>query len=193
MHNKEGGKMLDDICSEAKDQMHKSIEVLKKQLASIRTGRASVSLLDGVKVDYYGAISPLNQIAQLATPDARMLSVKPWDKGMLKPIEKAIMEANLGLVPVVDGDLVRIPMPPLTEERRREFVKQAKQKCEDAKVAVRNARRDANEMLKSATKEGAISEDEEKRGLKVIQDLTDHTIVDLDKLVAHKEVEIMTV
>ena len=185
--------MLNEICNEAKEQMQKSVEVLKKQLASIRTGRATVSLLDGVKVDYYGAVSPLSQVASIGTPDSRTLSVKPWDKNMLKSIEKAIQEANLGLFPVVDSDLVRIPVPPLTEERRKEFVKQARSKCEDAKIAVRNARRDANEMFKSATKDKAISEDDEKRGLKVVQDSTDHTIAELDKLVAHKEVEIMTV
>ncbi len=185
--------MLDEICDEAKEQMHKAVEVLKKQLASIRTGRATVSLLDGVRVDYYGTLSPVSQVATVLTPDPRMLAVKPWEKAMLKPIEKAILEANLGLVPVIDGDLVRIPMPALTEERRREFVKQAKQKCEDSKIAVRNARRDANEMLKSATKEGSMTEDDEKRALKITQDLTDQTISELDKLLTNKEAEIMTV
>jgi ribosome recycling factor len=185
--------MFNEICSDAKEQMHKTIEVLKKQLATIRTGRASTSLLDGVKVDYYGTPSAINQIANVATPDSRTLSVKPWDKNMLKPIEKAIQEANLGLNPVVDGDMVRIPVPQLTEERRKEFVKQAKQRCEDAKISARNARRDANELLKEATKEGGITEDEEKRALKVVQDLTDGTIAELEKIVEHKEAEIMTV
>ncbi|MES2503684.1 MAG: ribosome recycling factor [Myxococcota bacterium] len=185
--------MLDDICSEAKDQMHKGIEALKKNLATIRTGRASVSLLDGVRVDYYGTPSPIGQVATVSCPDARSLMVKPWDKGMLKPIEKAISEANLGLNPMVDSDVVRVPVPSLTEERRREFAKQAKQRCEDAKVAVRNARRDANEMFKDAVKESTMSEDDEKRGLKVTQDLTDQTIAEIDKLLQHKEAEIMTV
>ena len=180
--------MLAEICGDAKEQMHKAVEVFKKQLASIRTGRATSSLLDGVKIDYYGTMSPLAQVASVLTPDARMLVVKPWEKALLKPIEKAILEANLGLVPIIDADLVRIPMPALTEERRREFVKQARQKCEDAKIAVRNARRDANEMLKSGT-----TEDDEKRALKITQDLTAQTISDLDKLLAQKEVEIMTV
>ncbi|MDA0712368.1 MAG: ribosome recycling factor [bacterium] len=185
--------MLDEILSDAKTDMNKVIEVLKKQLASIRTGRANISLLDGVKVDFYGAMSPISQVANMLVLDPSMLAVKPWDKSMLKPIEKAIMEANLGLMPVVDGDMVRLPIPPLTEERRREFVKQAKQKCEDAKIAVRNVRRDSNEMLKESTKEGTITEDDEKRGLKDIQTLTDQIISDLDKHFAHKEIEIMQV
>lgn len=185
--------MFNEICGDAKDQMQKTVEVLKKQLASIRTGRATPSLLDGVKVDFYGTPSAINQVANVGTPDARTLSVKPWDKNMLKPIEKAIQEANLGLTPVVDGDMVRIPVPQLTEERRKEFVKQAKQRCEDAKISARNARRDANELLKEATKDGGVTEDEEKRALKLVQEMTDSTIAELEKLLEHKEAEIMTV
>lgn len=185
--------MLDDICSESKDQMQKATEALKKQLATIRTGRANVSLLDGVKIDFYGAFSPINQVASVACPDPRCLVVKPWDKAMLKPIEKAIGEANLGLVPMIDSDIVRVPIPSLTEERRKEFVKQARQRGEDAKIAVRNARRDANEMFKDAVKEKSLSEDDEKRGLKITQDLTDQAISDIDKLLSHKEAEIMVV
>ena len=185
--------MLNDICSESQEQMHKAIDALKKQLASIRTGRATVSLLDGVKIDYYGTFSPIAQVASIACPDPRSLVVKPWDKAMLKPIEKAIQEANLGLSPQIDSDIVRIPIPALTEERRREFVKQSKQRGEDAKVAVRNARRDANEMFKDAVKEKSLSEDDEKKGLKTTQELTDQAISDIDKLLAHKEAEIMVV
>ncbi len=185
--------MLEDICNEAKDSMNKAVEALKKHLATIRTGRASISLLDGVRVDYYGTPSPISQVATVTIPDPRSLMIKPWDKGMLKAIEKGIQEANLGLNPVVDSDVVRVPVPALTEERRKEFVKQAKQRGEDAKVAARNARRDANEMLKDALKDSSISEDDEKRGLKVTQDLTDHTITEIDKLLQHKEAEIMTV
>ncbi len=185
--------MLDNICSEAKEQMHKAVEALKKQLAAIRTGRASVSLLDGVRVDYYGTPSPISQIATIGCPDPRSLTVKPWDKAMLKPIEKAIQDANLGLNAAVDSDIVRVPVPALTEERRKEFVKQARQKGEDAKVAVRNARRDANDMFKEALKESSMSEDDEKRGLKTTQELTDHAIIEIDKLLAHKEAEIMVV
>lgn len=185
--------MVNDIVQDAKSQMEKAIDVCKKHLAAIRTGRAHVSLLDGVRVDYYGSLSPIAQVATVTVLDARTLCVKPWEKAMLKPIEKAILEANLGLVPSNDGDFIRIPMPQLTQERRKEFAKQAKQRAEEAKVAVRNARRDANEMLKSATKDGDIAEDEEKRGLKSVQDLTDHYINDLDTIFAHKEAEIMTV
>lgn len=185
--------MLDSICSDAKDQMQKAIEALKKQLASIRTGRASVSLLDGVRVDFYGTPSPISQVASVGCPDSRSLVVKPWDKAMLKPIEKAIQEANLGLVPSIDSDIIRVPVPALTEERRKEFVKQAKHRGEDAKIAVRNARRDANELFKHALKDSGMSEDDEKKGLKTTQELTDHAIAEIDKLLTHKEAEIMVV
>ncbi len=185
--------MVNDIVSDAKAQMEKAIDVCKKHLAAIRTGRAHVSLLDGVKVDYYGTPTAIAQVASVTVLDARTLMIKPWEKPLLKIIEKAIMEANLGLTPANDGDVIRIPMPQLTQERRKEFAKQAKQKTEDAKVAVRNARRDANDMLKSATKDGEIAEDAEKRGLKMVQDLTDHYIADLDKVYEHKEAEILTV
>lgn len=185
--------MLEDICGEAKDQMHKAVEALKKHLAAIRTGRASASLLDGVRIDYYGTPSPIAQVATVTIPDPRSLMIKPWDKGMLKPIEKAIQESNLGLTPMIDSDVVRVPIPSLTEERRKEFVKQARQRGEDAKIAARNARRDANEMFKEALKDSGMSEDDEKRGLKITQDLTDHTIAEIDKLLQHKEAEIMTV
>lgn len=185
--------MLAEIVSGSKMDMEKAIDALKKALATIRTGRAHVSLLDSVKVDYYGAISPLSQVANITIPDPKLLVVKPWDKNMVKPIEKAIQEANLGLNAMTDGDMIRVPVPALTEERRKEFVKQARQRAEDAKVAIRNSRRDSNEMLKDASKDGTISEDEEKRGLKQVQDLTDQYIADVDKLVEHKEAEIMTV
>lgn len=185
--------MLEEIVSGSKTDMEKAVEALKKALATIRTGRAHVSLLDSVRVDYYGALSPLSQIANITIPDPKMLVVKPWDKNMTKAIEKAIQEANLGLNAMTDGDIIRVPVPSLTEERRKEFVRQAKQRTEDAKVAIRSARRDANEMMKDATKDGSISEDDEKRGLKQVQDLTDHYISDVDKMFEHKEAEIMTV
>ncbi|MBN4077360.1 ribosome recycling factor [Sulfobacillus acidophilus] len=185
--------MLTDICNDTKSQMDKSLESFKKQLASIRTGRAHISLLDGIKVDYYGSISPINQVASVTVADSQTLAVKPWDKSMLKVLEKSIMEANLGLVPMNDGDFIRIPIPTLTEQRRREFVKQAKQKCEDAKISIRNARRDANEMLKDATKSKDISEDEEKRGLKMIQDMTDKHVHEAETIFLHKEKEILSV
>lgn len=185
--------MIDEISSDTKQQMEKCIEVLKKHLTSIRAGRPNVSILDSVMVDYYGNKSPLNQVASLSMQDGGMIIVKPWEKTILKEIEKAIFEAQLGLTPTNDGDMVRISVPPLSEERRREFAKQAKQKCEDAKISVRNARRDGNEMLKSATKEGEISEDDEKRGLKVIQDLTDAYVKTIDELYTKKEGEILEV
>ena len=185
--------MLEEIISGAKIDMDKAIDALKKALATIRTGRAQTSLLDSVRVDYYGALSPLSQISNITIPDSNMLVVKPWDKNMLKPIEKAIQEANLGLNASTDGDMIRVPVPSLTGERRKEFVRQAKQRSEDAKVAVRNARRDANEMLKDATKDGTIAEDDEKQGLKQVQETTDLFIREIDKMLEHKEAEIMTV
>lgn len=185
--------MINDITGEMKSNIEKTIDALKKQLASIRTGRAHVSLLDSVKIDYYGTPTPLAQVSNLTIADARTLVVKPWERGLQKVIEKAILEANLGLTASIDGDIVRVPVPSLTEERRREFCKQAKGRAEEAKLAVRNARRDANEMLKIATKDGAISEDDEKRGLKSVQDATDSAITLIDELVAKKEEDIMTV
>lgn len=185
--------MLAEIVRQATDEMNRAVDSLKKGLSTIRTGRAHVSLLDQIRVDYYGSMSPLDQLANVTVPDPRMLMVKPWDKSQLKAIEKAIQEANLGLQPVTDGDFVRVPIPALTEERRKEFVKQARNRAEDAKIAVRNARRDANEMLKAAKTDGEIAEDEEKRGLKQVQDLTDKSIAEIDVIVQHKEAEIMTV
>ncbi len=185
--------MINDITSDMKANIEKTIDAFKKQLGSIRTGRAHTSLLDSVKIDYYGTPTALAQVSTITISDSRTLMVKPWERGLQKTIEKAILEANLGLTASTDGDIVRVPVPTLTEERRREFCKQAKARAEEAKLAVRNARRDANEMLKDATKEGDISEDEEKRGLKSVQDATDQAIIHIDDLVAKKEEEIMTV
>lgn len=185
--------MINEIVGDMKATIDKTMDALKKQLAAIRTGRAHVSLLDSIKIDYYGTPTALAQVSTITIPDARSLAVKPWEKGLQKTIEKAIMEANLGLTAVTDGDIVRVPVPSLTEERRREFCKQAKTRAEEAKLATRNARRDANEMLKSATKDGEISEDEEKRGLKMVQDATDAAVAAIDDAVSKKEAEIMTV
>lgn len=185
--------MINDIINGMKSSIDKTLDVLKKQMASIRTGRAHISLLDSIKIDYYGTPTALAQVASLTAPDARTLVIKPWEKGLQKTIEKAIMESTLGLTAVTDGDIVRVPVPSLTEERRREFCKQAKGKAEEAKLAVRNFRRESNEMLKMATKDGDISEDEEKRGLKLVQDATDQTMSTIDILLAKKEEEIMTV
>jgi ribosome recycling factor len=185
--------MLDDIIKDAKGDMEKAIDALKKQLATIRTGRANPAMLDGIRIDYYDTPTPLNQVANISVQDARLLVIKPFEKRLIKDIEKAIVEANLGFNPVNDGDFVRVPMPPLSTERRKEYVKLSKTKCEDAKVAIRNVRRDANELVKEATKDGTITQDDEKRGLKVIQDATDAYVKKIDELLAAKEKEIMEV
>ena len=185
--------MLDDIVKDAKDNMDKAIDGLKKGLLTIRTGRANPSMLDNVRVDYYGTATPLNQVANVTAQDARLLVIKPFEKRILKDIEKAIIEANLGFNPTNDGDFVRVPMPPLSTERRKEYVKLSKTKGEDTKVAIRNVRRDANEMIKEASKDGSITQDEEKRGLKVVQDATDAYVKKVDDLLAAKEKEIMEV
>jgi ribosome recycling factor len=185
--------MLDDIISETKSNMEKAVEAFKKSLTTIRTGRASPAILDGVRIDYYDTPTPLNQVATISVADARLLVVKPFEKRLIKEIEKAIVEANLGLTPSNDGEIVRVPMPALSGERRKEYVKMAKSKCEDAKVAIRSVRRDANEMLKDALKESAITEDDEKRGLKLVQDHTDDFVKRLEGLLTKKEAEIMEV
>lgn len=185
--------MINDIAQDMKQNIEKTIDVFKKQLASIRTGRAHAGLIDSVKVDYYGSPTPIAQLATITTPDPRSLAIKPFEKGTQKAIEKAILEANLGLTASTDGDTVRVPIPALTEERRREFCKQAKSKGEEAKLAIRNARRDANDLLKSSLKDGDITEDDEKRGLKMVQDATDAAVSLVDELCAKKEAEIMTV
>ena len=185
--------MLNDIMKDAKDNMDKALDGLKKGLATIRTGRANPSMLDNVRVDYYGTATPLNQVANVTAQDARLLLIKPFEKRILKDIEKAIIEANLGFNPSSDGDFIRVPMPPLSTERRKEYVKLSKTKGEDAKVAIRNVRRDANEMIKEATKEGSITQDDEKRGLKVVQETTDACVKKVDDLLAAKEKEIMEV
>ena len=185
--------MINEISAEMKESINKTIDAFKKQLASIRTGRAHPSLIESVKIDYYGTPTPVGQVANITIADARTLVVKPWEKGMAKVVEKAILEANLGLMASLDGDIVRVPVPALTEERRKEFSKHAKSRAEEAKLAIRHARRDANELLKAATKDGEITEDEEKRALKSIQDSTDAAVAQIDDLCQKKEHEIMTV
>jgi ribosome recycling factor len=185
--------MLDDITKDAKDNMERAIDALKKQLQTIRTGRANPGMLDSVRVDYYGSMTPLNQIATVSAQDARLLIVKPFEKRVLKDIEKAIVEANLGFNPASDGEVLRVPMPPLSTERRKEYVKLTKTKGEDAKIAIRNVRRDANEMLKEAQKDSGITQDDEKRGLKTVQDTTDAYIKKIDEMLSKKEQEIMEV
>jgi len=182
-----------DIKQSAQTRMVKSIETLKTALGKIRTGRAHGGILDHVTVPYYGAPVPINQVANISVIDARTLNVQVWEKSMAAPVEKAIRESDLGLNPVAMGDHIRVPMPPLTEERRRELVKVVKAEGEDTKVAVRNLRRDANEHLKKLVKNKDISEDDERRAQDDIQKLTDRHIAEIDKLIAQKDLEIMTV
>ena len=185
-------EMLDEITKDAEDGMKKAIEAFKRDLSKIRTGRASTSLLDGVKVEYYGTPTPLNQVATLNVPDPRLITIKPWEKSLIPAIEKAIKQrTELGLNPVADGDLVRLPIPPLTQERRKELVKLIKSMTEDAKVALRNLRREANEMLKSLLADGDITEDDNKKGLKSVQDVTDKNIAQVDEIASKKEKEIL--
>jgi ribosome recycling factor len=170
-----------------------SIKALKEQLSKVRTGRATVALLDGVMVDYYGTPTPIKQVANLSTPDARTIQVQAWETSILGAVEKAIIAANLGLTPMNDGKLIRVPVPPLTEERRKDLVKQCKKMGEEAKVNVRNHRRDANETLKKKEKDKEISEDENKRAQEEVQKKTDLAIAEIDKILVEKEKEIITI
>jgi ribosome recycling factor len=182
-----------DVKKTAQDKMAKSIDTLKADLAKVRTGRAHTGILDHVMVDYYGSPTALPMVANLTLIDARTIGVQPYEKKMLNPIEKAIRDADLGLNPSSFGEMIRVPTPALTEERRREMVKLAKTEAEDGKIAVRNVRRDANEQLKKLVKDKAISEDDERRAVDDIQKMTDKAVIDIDKMVAEKEKEIMTV
>jgi len=182
-----------DIKKNAEQKMLKSIEAFKTELTKIRTGRAHPGILDQVQIDYYGSMVPISQVANVTLLDARTISVQPWEKGMGAKIEKAIRESDLGLNPSTQGDLIRVPMPALTEERRRELTKVVKGAAEDAKVAVRNLRRDANEHAKRLLKDKEITEDEDRRSQDDVQKLTDKHIAEIDKLVQGKEAEIMAV
>lgn len=182
-----------DIKKNAEAKMAKSVESLKGELHKIRTGRAHPGLLDQVSVDYYGSMVPISQVANVTLLDARTISVQPWEKGMGAKIEKAIRESDLGLNPASQGDLIRVPMPPLTEERRRDLTKVVRNAGEDAKVAVRNLRRDANEQAKKLLKDKEIGEDDERRSLDEVQKLTDRVINEIDKLISAKEAEILAV
>ena len=173
--------------------MDRSIQALKAELAKVRTGRASTALVDTVHVDYYGSSVPLNQVANVTTPDARTIQVAPWEAGMIGAIEKAIHAANIGLTPQSDGKVVRIPLPPLTEERRKDMVKLIKKMGEETKIAIRNQRRDANEELKKEEKAKTLSEDDTKKAMDLVQKKTDEKIAEVDKVIAGKEKEIMTV
>jgi ribosome recycling factor len=185
--------MLNDIIKSLQGDIDKAIEAFRRDLGKVRTGRANLSVLDGVRVDYYGTPTPLNQVASLAVADARLITVKPWERALIPEIEKAIRAAQLGLNPQSDGELVRLPMPALTQERRQELVKVVKKMAEECKVALRGARRDANEMLKDALKDSAITEDDERKGLKSVQETTDKSVTKVDEITAKKEAEILEV
>ncbi len=185
--------MIEKIKKEAEARMSKSVDALKGELTKVRTGRANTALLDHVHVDYYGAKTPLNQVANVAVADARTLTVTPWDRSMVGAVEKAILESGLGLNPVTVGQTMRVPMPPLSEERRRELGKVVHKEGEAAKVAIRNIRRDSNTHLKEAVKKKEISEDEEKRAEEAIQKITDRFIAEVDKLVHAKEQDLLEV
>lgn len=185
--------MTKDVIANMKSHMEKSVEALRKEYQKVRTGRASTALLDDIKVDSYGTPSPLNQVATLAVPEPRTITIQPWEPKMIAVIEKAIMKSELGLNPVNDGKLIRLVLPPLTEERRKDIVKGLKKQGEDTKVAVRNIRRDAIDSLKKLEKDKQITEDELKRAEKEVQTLTDGFVTKVDEVFAHKEKEVMEV
>ena len=183
--------MINDITSDAEEGMKKALESFKRDLQKIRTGRANTAMLDGIKVDYYGTPTPVNQVATVQVVDARLITVKPWEKNMIPVIDKAIRASDLGINPVADSELVRLPIPPLTQERRRDLAKSVGKQTEEARVAVRAARRDAMDMVKDAEKEKQITEDERKKGETKIQELTDKYIASVDEVAKAKEKEIM--
>ena len=186
--------MLNDVIKDLQAGFDKAIDSFKRDLTKVRTGRANIAMLDGVRVEYYGTSTPLNQVSTLNVPDPRLITVKPWEKSLIPVIEKAIKaQSDLGLNPTSDGELVRIPIPPLTQERRKDLVKMIKKLAEETKVALRNARREANETLKEFTDSGDVTEDDERKGLKQIQDLTDKFTGTVDEIVGKKEKEIMEV
>lgn len=185
--------MIPELKKTAESKMQKTLEALKNDLLKVRTGRAHTGLLDHVQVDYYGSMMPINQVANITLVDARTIGVQPWEKNMVGKVEKAIRDSDLGLNPATQGDLIRVPMPALTEERRRDLIKVVKHEGESAKVAIRNLRRDANNHLKDALKKGEIPEDDERRAQDDVQKLTDRFIVEVDKMLATKEAELMQV
>ncbi len=185
--------MINEIIKDAESRMKKSIESLKNEMSKIRTGRAHPGLLDQVMVDYYGSPTPIKQVANVVVEDARMLNVTPWEKPMVAAVEKAILTADLGLNPSTNGNSIRVPMPPLTEERRRDLVKVVKHEAENGRISIRNIRRDANGDIKDLLKEKEVSEDEARKGETQIQKLTDKYIAEVDEMLAAKEKEVMEV
>ena len=183
--------MVDEIIDDSEDGMTKAVDAFKRDLARVRTGRANLALFDDVRVEYYGSPTPLNQVATMNVADARLVTIKPWEKNMIPLIEKAVRNAGLGLNPVADSELVRVPIPPLTQERRKELAKQIKKMAEGARIAVRAARRDGNDMIKAAEKDKDISEDDSKRGQKRIQEITDKYVTMVDTISTNKENEVL--
>jgi ribosome recycling factor len=183
--------MLNDITNDSEEGMKKAVESFKRDLAKIRTGRANTAMLDGIKVDYYGTPTPVNQVATVQVVDARLITVKPWEKNMIAVIDKAIRASDLGINPVADAEQVRLPIPPLTQERRRDLAKSVGKQTEEARIAVRASRRDAMDMIKDAEKEKQITEDERKKGETKVQELTDKYIALVDDIAKAKEKEIM--
>ena len=183
--------MIEPIYQETKDNMGKSIDALKNEFNRVRTGRASLTILDGIRVDYYGTLTPLNQMATLSVPESRLITIQPWDVSVIKEIEKAILKSDLGLTPSNDGKIIRISIPPLTEERRKELVKVINKISEDHKIAVRNIRRDSNELLKGLKKDGDISEDDAFKAQDQVQKITDEHIKLIDDVNKDKEKEIL--
>lgn len=185
--------MLDDVYETMKDAVAKAHSALGRDLGKLRTGRANMAILEGIRADYYGQPTPLNQMASVSIPEPRLIVIRPWDKAGLQAIEKAILTSDLGLTPNNDGEFIRIPIPPLTEERRRELGKVARKHAEESKISIRHARRDANEMLDTFKEDGDIPEDDAIRGKKKIQEMTDEGIKKVDEIVARKEADIMEV
>jgi ribosome recycling factor len=183
--------MLDEIYEDARESMGKTIASLKTELKRVRTGRANLSLLDGIRVDYYGTPTPINQMASLSVPESRLITIQPWDVSVIKEIEKALLKSDLGLTPSNDGKIIRIAIPPLTEERRKQLAKSVHKTCEDHKIAIRNIRRDANELLKSLKKDGEISEDDAFKGQDQVQKITDDFVNQIDEIFKEKEKEIL--
>ena len=185
--------MIEDIFKDTKAKMEKAVAAIKQDLAKIRTGRAHPSLLDHIRVSYYGSEVPLGQVANVTTEDARTLAITPWEREMIAVIEKAIMESDLGINPMTAGNVIRVPIPPLTEERRKELIKVARHEAEQGRISIRNLRREANAELKEALKEKLISEDEERKGEERIQKLTDQYISQIDHLLAEKEKDLLSI
>ncbi|GMA49008.1 ribosome-recycling factor [Alicyclobacillus contaminans] len=185
--------MIDAVLKSAEERMDKAVQVYRRDLLTVRAGRATPAMLDKITVEYYGAQMPVNQVASVTSPEPRQLVIQPWDKGMLSEIEKAIQKSDLGIHPSNDGSVIRLMIPPLTEQRRQELVKQVRKMAEDARVAVRNVRRDANDELKKMEKGGTLSEDQVRRGTDKIQALTDKYIAEVDKLTTGKEQELLEI